>query len=159
LLLSACAARADGIDTAGLVNVVRDGLLLPVLSALIEAAVIVAIFRTGWRPTLKWMLIANFASNNYLVHFLGQNVLLVKRAGRLQYMVSLQAKFIGWPIDELNLLPCDQLVFQMGNQILLLDMPTRRIGVIKPGTHPFVVLTPGPRRQGGAGRSPCGVFQ
>jgi hypothetical protein len=53
----------------------------------------------------------------------------------------------GVPSRNFILLPNDQLVFQLGDQIMLLDLPTRKIGFITMGRGPVVVLDDEPNPQ------------
>jgi len=45
-----------------------------------------------------------------------------------------------WPVQYGTILPDDKVVFEMADQILLLDLNTRRLGAIAPGRCPVVVL-------------------
>jgi hypothetical protein len=54
----------------------------------------------------------------------------------------LHTPFISWFMKNVTILPEDQVVFQMGEQIVLLDLNSRKIGFISKGIGPVVVYNP-----------------
>lgn len=62
-----------------------------------------------------------------------------KKTGKSLW-IALETPFLMWPISNATILPEDQVICQVGNQIVLVDLTTRRIGLITFGTSPVVVL-------------------
>jgi hypothetical protein len=56
-----------------------------------------------------------------------------------KFNVAMDAPFLGWRPQYGTLLPGDYFVFEMGARILLLDLNTRRLGMITRGHNPIVV--------------------
>lgn len=54
--------------------------------------------------------------------------------------VALDTPFISWVPSNVTVLPNNQIVFEMGRQICILDCETRKIGVLAKGRSPIVVL-------------------
>jgi hypothetical protein len=58
----------------------------------------------------------------------------------------------GVPTRNFILLPQEQLIFQLRDQIMLLDLPTRKIGLLTMGRGPVVVIEDNPANMGTANR-------
>ena len=57
------------------------------------------------------------------------------------FWIALGTPFLSWPILKASILPGDQVICQLGdNQIVLIDLNTRHIGLITFGRGPVVVL-------------------
>jgi hypothetical protein len=61
------------------------------------------------------------------------------RADNKDYSVALETPFLDWFSSAVNILPGDFVVFQLGPQIVLLDMPGRKIRLLTFGSAPLVV--------------------
>lgn len=59
-----------------------------------------------------------------------------------EYFLSLQTPFVSWASSYLTILPGDQVIYQVGPQIVLLDLPTRRMQLLTLGRSPIVILPP-----------------
>ncbi len=57
-----------------------------------------------------------------------------------QVHLALETPFISWSSRYATLLPGDQVIYQVGRQIVLLDLPTKRIAFLTRGYSPVVVL-------------------
>jgi hypothetical protein len=56
------------------------------------------------------------------------------------YRVALETPFAAWRMSTATLLPHDQVLFELRSdppQVVLLDMPSRRIGVVAIGSSPL----------------------
>jgi hypothetical protein len=53
---------------------------------------------------------------------------------------ALETPFVIWPSRNATVLPGDQVVYQLGDQIVVLDLRTRRIGLVARGRGPVVIL-------------------
>lgn len=53
--------------------------------------------------------------------------------------VAMETPFVTWISRSATTLPGDQVVYQLGDQIVILDLPTRRIGLIARGRGPVVI--------------------
>jgi hypothetical protein len=53
---------------------------------------------------------------------------------------ALETPFMFWPSRNATVLPGDQVVYQLGDQIVVLDLRTRRIGLVARGRGPVVIL-------------------
>jgi hypothetical protein len=62
-----------------------------------------------------------------------------KKTGQKIYL-ALETPFIQWYIGNLFLLPNDQVIFQMGSQIVIFDLKTHKIGLIAKGRGPVVAF-------------------
>lgn len=60
--------------------------------------------------------------------------------------VALDSPFISWVPCNVTVLPQNQIVFEMGRQICILDCQTRKIGVLAKGRSPIVIVTNGKSR-------------
>lgn len=76
--------------------------------------------------------------------FWGSDGCQVEYDGRLQYWLAFDTPFDSWPVRSATVLPSNQVVFQLGlgrrSQIILLDMPSRKLAVLAMGQGPAVVL-------------------
>jgi hypothetical protein len=64
----------------------------------------------------------------------------VQKMPRVQDRVRvLQSPLASWKLRNLTVLPNDRLIFALGDQICVLDYPTRRLGLITHGYRPLVV--------------------
>jgi hypothetical protein len=61
-----------------------------------------------------------------------------KKAGK-DWRISLDTPFLSWGMLAAAILPGDQLVCNIGNQIAAIDLNTRRIGLIALGYSPVVI--------------------
>lgn len=61
--------------------------------------------------------------------------------GSHSYNLALETPYLAWRPDFATILPGDIVVFQLGPQIVLLDMPTKRFAVLAEGRCPVAVLT------------------
>ena len=68
------------------------------------------------------------------------------------FRVCLDTALLTWRVSYGTVLPGDQVVFEMNGRILLLDLNTRRLGMITRGSYPLVVLhePPSPTTRGGS---------
>ena len=63
-----------------------------------------------------------------------------KKTGQ-HFRIALDTPLIAWFISNLTILPDDQVVFQLGeNQIILLDLNSRKMGLIAKGKSPVVII-------------------
>lgn len=70
--------------------------------------------------------------------------------------VAMETPFImNWPTRYATILPGDQVVYQLGAQIMLLDLNQRKLGLITLGRGPVVVLDPPPDSTSRPGRDPA----
>lgn len=63
-----------------------------------------------------------------------------RRSTSIRFHLGLETPFLRWQILHPTVLPGDQVVFEVGKQIALLDLPTRRIGRIAWGRGPIVTI-------------------
>lgn len=61
--------------------------------------------------------------------------------------VSFEAPLLGWTIRNATILPDDQVVFQLYDQIILLDLNARKMALVTFGRGPIVVLDDAPSEQ------------
>jgi hypothetical protein len=66
---------------------------------------------------------------------------------RKGFTVALETPFLEWYARNATVLPSDKVVYQLGDQIVLLDMNTRKIGLVTIGRGPVVVLDKDIREQ------------
>jgi len=68
------------------------------------------------------------------------------------FRVCLDTALRTWGVSYGTVLPGDQVIFEMADRILLLDLNTRRLGMITRGSYPLVVLHehPSPTTRGGS---------
>ena len=57
-----------------------------------------------------------------------------------QFSAGLETPFLRWPSSSANVLPSDKAVYEFGEQIVLLDLNSRKMGLITLGKAPVVVL-------------------
>lgn len=57
-----------------------------------------------------------------------------------QYALGMETPFLVWFTRRVTCLPGDYAVFQLGDYILILHMPTRRLGFLAAGRSPLVVM-------------------
>ncbi len=62
-----------------------------------------------------------------------------KKSGKKVWF-ALETPLLQWRFSNANLLPGDQVICQLGTQIVLIDLNTRRIGLIAIGVSPVVML-------------------
>ncbi len=55
-----------------------------------------------------------------------------------KFYIALETPFLKWYMRNLTILSKDQVVFQMGSQIVLLDLETHKLGLITKGRGPLV---------------------
>ena len=64
----------------------------------------------------------------------------------LAYGLAFDTPYRGWIARNATILPGNQVVFQLGegarSQIMLLDMPTHKLGLITMGEGPALLLHP-----------------
>ena len=60
---------------------------------------------------------------------------------------ALETSFLEWYARNATVLPSDKVVYQLGDQIVLLDLNTRKIGLVTIGRGPVVVLDKDIREQ------------
>lgn len=68
--------------------------------------------------------------------------LAMRYADGTRLRFALETPFMAWPVRSATVLPEDQVVFQAGDQILILDLRTREIARIARGTSPIVRVLP-----------------
>jgi hypothetical protein len=56
------------------------------------------------------------------------------------YNLAFDTPFMSWLPRNATMLPMDQVVFQLGEQIVILDLPTKKLGFLTMGIGPCVVL-------------------
>lgn len=56
------------------------------------------------------------------------------------FRIALETPLEDWPISKASILPGDQVICQIGPQIVLVDLNTRHIGLITFGLSPVVIL-------------------
>ena len=56
-----------------------------------------------------------------------------------RYGLALETPQLAWPSRSATLLPEAQVIYQLGQQIVLLDLPTKRMGLIALGRGPLIV--------------------
>ena len=59
-----------------------------------------------------------------------------------RYRLALETPQLAWPSSSATLLSEAQVIYQLGQQIVLLDLPTKRMGLIALGRGPVIVLSP-----------------
>ncbi|MFH1228525.1 MAG: hypothetical protein V1701_11575 [Planctomycetota bacterium] len=63
-----------------------------------------------------------------------------KKTGQ-HFWIALETPFIDWSMRNLTILPNDQVIFQLGdNQIIILDLNSRKLGLITKGRSPVVIM-------------------
>ncbi len=62
------------------------------------------------------------------------------KKGNMEKRLGLELPFLNWYTSFATVLPGDQVVYQLGNQIVLVDLNADKIGVITKGYSPVVVL-------------------
>ena len=62
-----------------------------------------------------------------------------KRTG-YRLHIAIETPFFVWPARNITILPGNQVVFQLGEQIVICDLNSRKLGVITLGRDPVVVL-------------------
>ncbi|MCC7145557.1 MAG: hypothetical protein IT443_03855 [Phycisphaeraceae bacterium] len=55
-------------------------------------------------------------------------------------ILNMETLILEWPSSHVTVLPGDQVVYQLGDQIVLLDLPSQTIGLVTLGQSPLVVL-------------------
>lgn len=73
--------------------------------------------------------------------------LAVKRGDERDYTIAMDAPFVSWFCRNAVNLPNDQAIFQLDNMIVILDMPTRKLGFLTIGRGPVVALDDVPTSQ------------
>ena len=63
----------------------------------------------------------------------------INKETNAQLHLAMETPFLTWPVRMTTILPNDQVVFQLGTQIIILDLNTRKIGLITKGYSPVVV--------------------
>jgi hypothetical protein len=63
-----------------------------------------------------------------------------KKSSKEYLRFAFETPFVKWFSSKSTLLPDDQVVYQLGNQIVLLDLNKRQIGLITLGFSPIVAL-------------------
>jgi hypothetical protein len=53
--------------------------------------------------------------------------------------IALETPFLNWRSRRATVLPCGQVIYQLGDQVVLLDLDTRRLGVLAYGRGPLVI--------------------
>jgi hypothetical protein len=82
----------------------------------------------------------------WAVHTHAEGVGLMEIARRrtqgfeIEDIVGVMTPLLRWPCKNVTILPGHQLVFQMGDQVCLLDLETRTLGVLAMGRGPAVLL-------------------
>lgn len=64
----------------------------------------------------------------------------VYHRGSEEYSVAMGTPVLYWRVRAATCLPGDYVVFQLGDYILILHMPTRRLGLLAAGRSPLVVM-------------------
>lgn len=62
--------------------------------------------------------------------------------GRVIWRFALETPFLSWDARDPWILPGGQVVFELGGQICLLDLKTRKLGLLALGYSPVVILSP-----------------
>lgn len=57
-----------------------------------------------------------------------------------QYALGMETPFLVWFTRRATCLPGDYVVFQLDDYVLILHMPTRRLGFLATGRSPLVVM-------------------
>ncbi|HEY3415145.1 MAG TPA: hypothetical protein VGM51_19090 [Armatimonadota bacterium] len=70
--------------------------------------------------------------------FAGRGITVNKKGE--EYNLALETPYLAWTPRFATLLPGDMAVFQLGPNIMLLHMPTKRIAILAEGRSPVVVL-------------------
>jgi len=78
----------------------------------------------------QWKVRAGFWA---IEGFLAEN----EKEGKSFY-IALETPFVQWYIRNVTILPGDQVVFQMGDQIVLLDIESHKMGLVTKGRGPLV---------------------
>jgi hypothetical protein len=60
--------------------------------------------------------------------------------GQSQFIMSVEAPWLEWSVRSATILPYDQLVFQLGEQIMWVDLAHNTAAAIAAGHGPVVVL-------------------
>ena len=55
-----------------------------------------------------------------------------------KFYIALETPFVQWYMRSVTILPGDQVVFQMGDQIVLLDLESHKMGLVTKGRWPVV---------------------
>jgi hypothetical protein len=66
------------------------------------------------------------------------------KSGGQRISLALETPFINWPVTNVTILPGDQVICQLGDQIVVVDLETRRIGLITRGISPVVICNDQP---------------
>ena len=73
--------------------------------------------------------------------------------GSVQFGLGLETPFLWWWAREATILPGDLVVFEMGRQILVLDVRARKLGLLARGRAPLVAVEREPALEGSADTS------
>jgi len=57
-----------------------------------------------------------------------------------KFYIALETPFVQWYMRNVTMLPGDQVVFQMGDQIVLLDLESHKMGLVTKGRGPLVTF-------------------
>ena len=88
----------------------------------------------------KWTVRSGFWASG------GINV-LNNRIGESRFIMAVEVPWIAWSIGNVTILPNDQLVFQLGEQIMCVDLSRNIVAAIAAGHGPVVVLDHAPTTQ------------
>ncbi len=69
----------------------------------------------------------------------------IEKDKRWEYNLALDTPFVQWFCRNVVILPNDQALFQMKDMLLILDMPSRKLGFLTIGRGPVVVMNDPPK--------------
>lgn len=72
--------------------------------------------------------------------FAGHGLVAERRDGTERFSVAVETPFLAWVACSATVLPSDLVVFELGEQIVLLDPTQRKLGVLARGRSPLVLL-------------------
>lgn len=82
--------------------------------------------KRDWEPRTGFWAVEGFHAEN-------------KRTGQKIY-IALETPFIQWYMRNVSILPDDQVIFQIGDQIVIFDLNSRKMGLITKGRGPILTF-------------------
>ena len=80
----------------------------------------------------------------WLGFWASQGVQLTHRNSGRETVLAMETPWLAWEPRNATMLPGDQLLFQLDDQIVVLDLPTRKLGLLVRGSGPVVCVTDAP---------------
>lgn len=100
-----------------------------------------------WGQEMEHTIVCPIAGGEWIAvpGFWGAQGITIRKGDEPAYSLVLDTPFVSWIMRNAVNLPHDQSVFQIEDMLVILDMPSRRLGFLTIGRGPVVVL---PEAQG-----------